>query len=961
MGFSIRANCQKSTNDLLEIKNQAIGNFEINDRELSQPLKNSFNSAAPTDYGKPPRLSWIEQFGGSAYDYATAMEVDKDGNSFIAGSFAGKIEINKTTYNTSGNREAFVAKFNPEGDFQWITTIPASANNKTQCNDICLDTNGNVFVTGYYTGSVNVGSISFPDKNNEAMFYAKLNSNGNIINGNYHSKNYDEKGLSIDNDPEGNVFIISHYKSESDQKYTNSYLLKFNTDGILIWEKNFEKFFTELIIVDSSVYYCGIIFAGENGYVDPNVTLSTSDYIDEVFVLKSDLNAEFEWGFASSDHHCNDFEEIDLTTDKSGTLYLAGHTYRDATFGEHTYTGRGNYCLKFDELGKIHWLIDVKAKYSYRNPIIIADGVGNKYMALGNEVFKINDAGTYELQTTLNFSPYAMSLNKNNELLLSGEKDGLIYLTERDNKGIKQWDYQFKGNSALTNILDIECDNDGNSYAFAYSSGTTQYFGKEVKKGFILSKHAANGNLIWHKNLIGNIRTDDATYCNSIDLNIESGSVFVTGVYTDTMKISNTKTLSTKNEYGVFILKYDLNGNLIWDINEEFNVLDPSVVCTSADEVILSFTFEDTLIVNNDDKVISKGGRDGCFIKYSADGEYQWLKQIGGKDQEYLCLPSSDTSNNIYITSEYNSENLRIDDTEITLNEGDGNILLLKFEQNGTLNWWKTYGKNPKFDAYNWQTGIEVDNNENIILKGMFKDTVYFDDIMVIGSLGYYDYFITKIDMNGKTLWAKSIKTINSYGFNYNLFDLDNQGNIYFGAQIKDTICFDLDYTYWTNGTTDLFICKYSSDGELDWVKTLQAGSKNNNHINSVKLDCNNNVIVSGSFKDKITMDSESVSADIMHGFLLKLTDPNTTVNKVYDKLNNIEIYPNPASDVLYLSGKAITGQSLNIINTSGQIVYTEKLISNKSIININKLPKGVYFIKISGSKNEQSEKLIIM
>jgi hypothetical protein len=961
MVYSLSTYCQKPGLDLLKIKKQVIENYEYDVQELPQRLKSDLKNTAPKEYGNPPALSWIEQFGGSANDLSTALEIDKNGNTFITGSFAGKVVINNITHNSVGNREAFVAKFNKEGIFQWFTAIPSSASNETHCNDISLDTNGNVFATGYYTGSINISTISFPENNIKTLFYIKLDTDGNIINGNYYSKNFDEEGLSIDNDQEGNVYIASQYKSETDGFYSNSTLLKYNKNALLTWEKDFAKFFKKLVIVNSNIYYCGVIFEGESGYVDPNVTLSTSNYSNEVFILKSNLNAEFEWGLSSSGYNWDEGLGFDLSTNNTDTLFLVGYFRGNLSFGTKTIYGYQNFCLKFDDKSNIKWLIKTDHDKRSTSPHITTDSEGNSFMVINNNLYKINDDGNYKLLTSLDFYPSSLDIHTKNKLLLTGGKDGLIYLSETDNLGLKQWDFQITGNTGLTNMYDIESDSERNIYAFAYSGNTTQYFGEQVKKGFVLGKHNEKGELLWHKNLIGNIEKYNL-YAKPVDLNETSGNIYLTGVYYDSIKISDTKTLSSRNEKGIFILKYDINGNQILAINEEFKGFDPSVVSNLAGEIILSFTFEDTIVVNNTDTIISRGGEDGCVVKYNADGGYMWSKQIGGKESEYSCLISSDNLNNIYVTSECWSTNVLLGDTDITLNEGDGNMLLAKYSNDGNLDWWKTYGNNPKLDGHNWQTGIEVDRNENIILKGMFHDTAYFDDIMITGSLDYYDYFLTKIDKNGNTLWANPVKTINSSGFNYNLFDLDTLGNIYFGAQIRDTISFNQDFTYWTGGTTDLFICRYNNDGELDWVKTFQGGSNYSSHINAVKLDKDNNVIVAGSFNDKLTVDSKSISASNKHGFLLKLSDkPNSFAEKVYDKLSNtIEIYPNPAREVLYISGRKIAGQSVNIVNTSGQVVYSKHLSKDKSIIDINHLSQGVYFIMFSGCNYKHPEKLII-
>lgn len=62
-------------------------------------------------------------------------------------------------------------------------------------------------------------------------------------------------------------------------------------------------------------------------------------------------------------------------------------------------------------------------------------------------------------------------------------------------------------------------------------------------------------------------------------------------------------------------------------------------------------------------------------------------------------------------------------------------------------------------------------------------------------------------------------------------------------------------------------------------------------------------------------------------------------------KSDNFTIYPNPASEKLYI--KDSEGVEIQIINSQGSMVYVKKLNASLEEINISKLVPGVYFIKI--------------
>src|SRR6266581_2846287 len=76
-------------------------------------------------------LIWVRTAGGTYADYADAVAVDSQGNSFMAGGFSGAVQFGGTLLN--GNPQngvggydlvsAFVVKYDPAGDIVWASQI----------------------------------------------------------------------------------------------------------------------------------------------------------------------------------------------------------------------------------------------------------------------------------------------------------------------------------------------------------------------------------------------------------------------------------------------------------------------------------------------------------------------------------------------------------------------------------------------------------------------------------------------------------------------------------------------------------------------------------------------------------------------------------------------------------------------------------------------------------------------
>lgn len=79
---------------------------------------------------------------------------------------------------------------------------------------------------------------------------------------------------------------------------------------------------------------------------------------------------------------------------------------------------------------------------------------------------------------------------------------------------------------------------------------------------------------------------------------------------------------------------------------------------------------------------------------------------------------------------------------------------------------------------------------------------------------------------------------------------------------------------------------------------------------------------------------------------------------------SQVSIYPNPASDILYVTFKNYESKNLqySIINQLGQVVKQEKLnnITGNFSTNINNLNNGIYFVKIEFANNSIYEKIVI-
>ena len=234
------------------------------------------------------------------------------------------------------------------------------------------------------------------------------------------------------------------------------------------------------------------------------------------------------------------------------------------------------------------------------------------------------------------------------------------------------------------------------------------------------------------------------------------------------------------------------------------------------------------------------------------------------------------------------------------------------------FNWARQMGKVGNSD----HIVIATDQDGNLLAAGTFLDDADYDHSageQLFDAGDTQDIFITKTDPNGGFVWAKQIKSLNPSYNNALVHGLvaDAQGNIYITGSYEDTVDFDpnpsvehkVAAVFDTNDDQDVFVAKYSPDGEFIWVKTV--GNIHEDVGRSIMEAGNGNLIVVGGFQLGVDFDPGMGEAILPNGvddaiFILTLTPDGEFVDakkisgtqSVFSSSVTID-----ASDNLYIIG----------------------------------------------------------
>ncbi len=187
-------------------------------------LTTSIGSTLLTTYGGQDMIAgkytsagtpvWVKNFGGSincSCDFIGGLSIDASNNVFVSGTYSGaSLVAGSFTLTNSGGYDAFAAKLNSTGVFQWANKIGALGDQYS--NSITTDNAGNVFVTGSFSGTnVVVGTTTLTNNTpgtSTDIYVLKYNNAGTTQWGlTAAGPGADEQGNDVSCDASGNIYV----------------------------------------------------------------------------------------------------------------------------------------------------------------------------------------------------------------------------------------------------------------------------------------------------------------------------------------------------------------------------------------------------------------------------------------------------------------------------------------------------------------------------------------------------------------------------------------------------------------------------------------------------------------------------------------------------------------------------------------------------------------------------------
>ncbi|MCI0492463.1 MAG: SBBP repeat-containing protein, partial [Planctomycetes bacterium] len=210
---------------------------------LTSPPRGDLD-AAIAKFGADGKLKWLRRPGGSERDSAQSIALDANGNALVTGFFRGTGRFGPQESNSAGHRDAFVAKYDPEGTLLWFRRAGGSLIDEGR--GVSADKDGNVLVTGAFEGQASFSEdVSITAKGNGDAFIAKYDPNGTLLWVRQAGSQEHTWGNAIVADSVGNVLVSGAFSETATFDGTTltstndlgAFVAKYSPEGKLLWAK----------------------------------------------------------------------------------------------------------------------------------------------------------------------------------------------------------------------------------------------------------------------------------------------------------------------------------------------------------------------------------------------------------------------------------------------------------------------------------------------------------------------------------------------------------------------------------------------------------------------------------------------------------------------------------------------------------------------------------------------------
>lgn len=520
----------------------------------------------------------------------------------------------------------------------------------------------------------------------------------------------------------------------------------------------------------------------------------------------------------------------------------------------------------------------------------------------------------------------------------------------------------------------VAVDKNGNVFASGY--GCTRIGADTLHGGFFVTKADSSGHFVWARGTASyavhqGVATDTA------------GNIYALGVYQSSLTIDTFHLTISSGAQEYFLVKISAGGTVLWAKNMTGNNGTPTyfyggLALDQAGNIYITGVYSSptdtvgaTVITNRSDP----GLYDAFLAKFDTSGHPVWVKNMGGKKNDFAYTVAVGPMGNVYVAGGYGSDTLHIGGVNLTnpLWASYKMSYLAKFDSAGNLQWAKNISQHIGIG------GIKTDRSENICVAGFVDSNFTILGSDTLHCTGAKDLFIGKYNDSGKVVWAASAGGM--YTDNANNIDVDTCGNLWVcgpmgGSSLAPGMHYSMSFPGDTLNTPPgnvdpIFIAEYSNSGVYMRSSALGGGGDDQSGI---AIDGRGSVYVCGDFEDsnlvigpdtlKIPIAGTAPEYLFIGRYKYNETCLPAGIVPVKPASPDIVLYPNPATSecTIHCDIPFLPGAVAELYDFTGRHVSTVPLYGSDAVIPLSRLVPGLYQCRIvQGDNKVVVKKLVVM
>lgn len=274
-------------------------------------------------------LQWVDQLVGSNSTnniQHVSLAIDNSGSIYAAFTFIGTVDFDPSPSSVTAiasGTDIFVAKYTEDGELTSDRFQLANAADQ-RVNDIVVDSQGNIYITGNAEGLVNysptgiAANIANIGTTGKDIFLAKYTETGQFVWVKTYGSSTDAEGLSLAIDQADNLYLAGKFRGtmsvlsggvtsslSAQGSLSDMFLARFQNSGTLDWAYRFgeagEDVAQDVVFDESSQSV--IITGAYQGTVDfdpgqGEVNLSSTIFADNSFLAKYSNAGIIDWAIS---------------------------------------------------------------------------------------------------------------------------------------------------------------------------------------------------------------------------------------------------------------------------------------------------------------------------------------------------------------------------------------------------------------------------------------------------------------------------------------------------------------------------------------------------------------------------------------------------------------------------------------------------------------------------------------